>query len=126
MNHQNAATIGGDVDSMFLNRNIPVSARKRAHEFVVISRDVNNRHALARLAQNLLDHVVVLLWPIATASQLPDVDQIADDIELLAIVIAQELKHRLGVACPGPEMKTGDPRRANTMQRLVSRRWRFK
>jgi len=91
----------------------------------VISRDVNNRHALARLAQNLLDHVVVLLWPIATASQLPDVDQIADDVELLAIVIAQELKHRLGVACPCPEMKIGDPRRANTMQRFGSCRWRF-
>src|SRR6266700_3461593 len=67
VNHENAATISRDVNSVFLDRNVSVSAPKCADEFVVILR------------------------PVASASQLPDIDQIADDIELLAIVIAQEL-----------------------------------
>src|SRR5205085_9875782 len=95
---------GRDVNGMFLNRNISVSARERADELVVISRNVNDRHAFARFSQNFLDHVVVLLRPVAAASQLPDVDQITDDIEFLAIVIAQKLEDRLGVARPSSEM----------------------
>src|SRR6266436_651198 len=91
VNHDNAATISRDVNSVFLHRNVSVSAPKCADEFVVISGHVNNRHALACFAQDFLNDVVVRLRPVASASQLPDIDQIADDIELLAIVIAQEL-----------------------------------
>ncbi len=126
MNDENAPTISGDVNGMFLNGDIAVGTGEGADELVVISRDVNDRNSFARFAQDFLDHVVVLLRPIATASQLPDVDQIPDDVEFLAIVIAQKLKHRLGVARPCPEMKIGDPRCANAMERFRSGRRRFK
>src|SRR5207302_256654 len=116
VNHENAATISRDVNRVLLNRNVSVSAAEGADELIVISGNVNHRHALARFAQDFLDHVVVLLRPIATAPQLPDIDQIANDVEFLAIVIAQKLKHRLGVARPCSEMKIGDPGRTNMVE----------
>ena len=119
VNHENAATIRGDVNGVFLNRNVSVSAGKRADEFVVISGNVNNRHALAGFAQNLLNHVVVLLRPIATAAQLPNVDQITDDVEFFTIVIAKELKQRLGIAGPCSEMNIRDPGRAHPPHRFT-------
>ena len=41
-------------------------------------------------AQDLLDHVVVLLRPITRAAQAPDVDDIADEIEGVRLDLAQE------------------------------------
>jgi len=53
----------------------------------------------------------MLLRPIATAAQLPNVDQIADDVEFLAIILAQELEQRLRIARPCPKMNVGNPGR---------------
>src|SRR5260370_35624552 len=91
VDHEHALTAYRFVDDIRLDRNVSVSSGECAHELVVISWDVNHRHALARFAQDLLNHVVVLLWPVAAKAQLPDVDQIGDYIKFFAIVIAQNL-----------------------------------
>src|SRR5438067_2986782 len=114
MNDEDASAIRRDMNRALLNGNISVSAGKRGNELVVIARNINHRHALARFPQNFLDHVVVHLWPVTTAAQLPDVDQIADDVEFPAIVIAQELQKRFRVARPCSEMDVGNPGGANT------------
>ena len=46
---------------------------------------------LARLAQQLLDDVVMGLWPVPGATQAPAVDDVADQIQPFAFRVAQEI-----------------------------------
>ena len=98
MNDQQPAAIGGEMDRPFLDRDVSVRTGKGGNEFVVIAGNVNHADAFARFAQDFLDHVIVRLGPVAPPSQLPDVDQVADDVEFLAVIIAQELEQRVDVA----------------------------
>ncbi len=106
---ENASAVRRFVNGVFLDRDVAVGAAERGHELIVITRDVNDRHAFARFAQDFLDDVVMLLRPVATTTQRPDVDQIADDIKFVAIVIAQKLQERICVARARAEMDIGNP-----------------
>ena len=77
---------------------IAVGATEVSYKLVVVSRDVNHTRALARFPQNFLDHVIMLLWPINSATQRPDVDQVAHDVQSFEIVRAQKIEQRCGVA----------------------------
>src|SRR5436305_12063922 len=101
---EHATSIHQTMDRMSLHGDIAVSAKKAGEHFVVITRDVNDACALARFAENFLDNVVVLLWPVTAAAQLPDVDQIAHHIERLAFVLAQEVEQRAGIAAACAQM----------------------
>ena len=68
------------MNCVLLNLDIPVRSTEARHQFVVISRDVNYTRALAGFAQNFLDHVIVLLWPVNRAPQRPDINQVAHDV----------------------------------------------
>ena len=72
----------------------------------------------SRFPQNFLDDVIVLLWPITAAAQLPDVDQIADDVESFGFIVAQKIKQGGGVASARAQMHIRNPRRAHTPHRL--------
>src|ERR1700682_3838814 len=98
VNNQNAPPIGGGVDEVFGDRDMAVVTAKASEEFVVVAGDVNDASAFARFAQEFLDDVVVLLRPIDSAPHLPDIDQIADDVERFEFVIAQKIPKRAGVA----------------------------
>ena len=63
-----------------------------AQEFVVIAGNVDQPRALARLAQQLLHHVVVRLRPIPRRSQRPAVDDVADQIDRFGFVVAEEIE----------------------------------
>ena len=78
-------------------------------KLIVVPRDVDDPGAFARFAQQFLDDVVMFLRPINPAPQRPDIDQIADDVERLELVVLQKMKQSSGVAAPGPEMDVGDP-----------------
>src|ERR1700687_5709009 len=65
----------------------------------------------ARLAQQLLHHGVVLLRPEPAGSELPAVDDIADQINRIGIVIAQEIEQPVGLAAARAEMNVGDEER---------------
>lgn len=104
VNDQNAAIIGGNVNRALLDRYVPVGTGERRNEFVVITRDINDGHVFARLAEDFLDDVVMRLWPVMPSPQRPDINQITDDIEFFAFVIAQELQERFGVARSFPEV----------------------
>src|SRR2546423_619390 len=54
MNDEDASAIRRDMNRALLNGNISVSAGKRGNELVVIARNINHRHALARFPQNFL------------------------------------------------------------------------
>ncbi len=89
-----------------------VDSAKAANEFIVIAGDVDDLCSLARGAQDFLDDVVVLLRPIDSAAELPDIDQIAHDVERADIVPAQEIEEGRGLAVARAEMQIGDPRGA--------------
>src|SRR6266516_7950255 len=114
VNDEHATSVRQTMDRMSLHGDIAVSAEKTGEHFVVVTRDVNDACALARFAENFLDNVVVLLWPVTAAAQkLPDVDQIAHHIERFAFVLAQKIEQRAGIATACAQMDIGNPRRAH-------------
>ncbi len=80
----------------------------------MIARDVNSARAFARFAQNFLNDVIMLLRPINSAPQLPDIDQIADNIKRLELVLAQEIEQRAGITAARAQVHVGYPRCAHT------------
>src|SRR5215472_15474428 len=100
------------MDCVFLNLDISVSPTEARHQFIVISRDVNYTRTLASFAQNFLDHVVVLLWPVSCAPQGPDVDQVPHDVERIEIGLAEKIQERGGVAAARAQVRVGYPRGA--------------
>jgi hypothetical protein len=109
MDHQNAFPGGSHVDCGLLDLDVAIGPTKVSDQLVVIARDINHMRALAGFAQNFLDHVVVRLWPINSAPQRPDVDQVAHDVECLKIVFAQKIQQRGCVAAARPQVRVGDP-----------------
>ena len=92
VNDQDALPGSGHVNCALLDLDIPVGATKAGHQFVVISWDINYAGALACFTQNFLDHVVVFLWPINSAPQRPNVDQVPDDVERVELGLAQKIE----------------------------------
>ena len=92
MHDEDAPAIGGRVDGLLLERDVAVVSDESGHELVVVPRDIDDARAFARFAQEFLDDVVVLLRPIDATTKLPDIDEIADDVERLHLVIAKELE----------------------------------
>src|SRR5262249_29296657 len=75
-----------------------------AQELVVIARHVDDLGALARLAQHLLHEVVVRLRPVPIRLQRPAVDDVADHIDGVGVVAAQEIQQSVGLRAAGSEM----------------------
>ena len=92
-----------------LDLDVAVDPTEVDHELVVISRDVDYMRALASFAQNFLDHVVVLLRPLNPATQRPNIDEVAHDIERIKIVLAQKVQQSSGVAAARTQVRIGDP-----------------
>jgi len=59
----------------------------------------------------------VLLRPINTAAQRPNIDQIAHNVERLEIVLPEKIQQRCGIAAACAQMRVGDPRGAITLWR---------
>ena len=79
-----------------------------AQEFIVVARRVNDARAFARLAQKLLHHVVVRLRPVEAGSHRPAVDDIADQINRIRLVMAQEVEKLCSLTAARAEMNVGD------------------
>ena len=80
-------------------------------ELVVIAGDIDDARALAGLAQQLLDDVVVRLRPVPGTAQPPAVDDIADEIDRLGLVMAQEIDQELRLGRLRAEMDVGNEER---------------
>src|SRR3989442_1660330 len=124
VNNQDSFPASGDMDCPLLDFDVAVGPAEVRHQLVVISRDVDHMRSFARFAQKFLDHVVVLLRPINSATQRPDIDQVADDVQNLEVVFAQKIQQRRGVAAARTEVRIGDPRGAITSRRQNCV-WRF-
>jgi hypothetical protein len=108
-----AAAVGGLVHDVLDDLDAAeMRAVIAAQEFVVIAGDVDDAGALARLAQQLLHHVVMRLRPVPGGLQRPAVDDIADEIEDVGLVPAQEVEEFFGLTAARAEMHVGDEKRA--------------
>ena len=81
-------------------------------QLVVVARYIGDPGAVLGLAEYRADHVVVQLWPVQSPFHLPDVDDVADEVEMITAGAAEELEEHLCVAAPESEMDVGDPDRS--------------
>jgi hypothetical protein len=88
-----------------------MGAGKIAQEFVMIAGDIDDAGPLARLAQHFLDHVIAILRPIPAALQPPAVNDIADEVDCIGLVVAQEIQQKIGLGGLGAEMHIGNEQR---------------
>ena len=94
---------------MFGDGDVAVVTAKPAEEFVVVPRNIDYARAFAGFAKEFLNDIVMRLGPVNAAPHLPDVDQVADDIQSLELVRPKEFEKRGGVAIACAEMNVGDP-----------------
>ena len=97
-----------------------VQAAERADRLVVVAGHEDDVRSLARLAQHLLDDVVVRLVPEEAALHRPAVDDVADQVQPGRLVVAQEVEQVLGLAAGGAQVDVGDEDRP-VLHRCVGR-----
>ena len=106
---QNSFAGRRDVDGVSLDVDVSVRAAEISDHLVVITRDVDDARALSGFAQDFLNDVVMGLRPVTAAAHRPDVDQIADDVEVLKLVISKKVDQHTGVRAASAEMHVGNP-----------------
>ena len=84
-----------------------------AQELVMVARNIDHAGALARLAQELLHDVIMGLWPIPARFQLPAIDDVANQINGVGIVIAQKVEELIRLAAFRAKMDIGQEKRPN-------------
>ena len=106
---QIAAAVGALVDGVLHHLDAAeMGAVIAAQEFVVVARDVDDARTLAALAQQFLHHVVMRLRPIPRRAQRPAVDDVADEVNGVGFVVAQEVEQFFGLAAARAEMHVGN------------------
>jgi hypothetical protein len=75
-----------------------------AQELVVVPGQVDQARSFPHLAQELLHHVVVGLWPVPAGPEAPAVDDVADEVDHVRVVVPEKVEQQLGLAPPRPEM----------------------
>ena len=84
-------------------------AKKAGDEFIVVAGDINDARSFAPGAEKLLDYVIVGLRPVDAATERPNINEIADDVERLEFVGTEEMQEGVRAAAAGAEMHVGDP-----------------
>ena len=71
-------------------------------KFVMIAGNEDNPGALPCFSQKLLDDVIMFLGPIPALPQAPSVDNIPDEVKIIAFGASQEIEQeiRLASGCP--------------------------
>ena len=110
MDHQQSQAERGAMYLLAANRDAAeCEVEKMTGGFVVVAGDVDDLGALARLAQDLLHDVVVRLLPVPAAPQLPAVDDVADEVEVIRFGAPQKLEQAGSLAAGRPQMGIRDP-----------------
>src|SRR6476646_7336577 len=81
VNDEVAPAVRADMHNVALNgHTAEFHAAIIAERLVVIAGDEHKLGALAPLAQELLQHVIVGLWPVNAAPDAPEVEDVADQV----------------------------------------------
>jgi hypothetical protein len=78
---------------------------------VVITRDEDNPRSLAGFAKKLLQHVVMRLEPKGAPPDAPEIDDVANEIDRVGIVVAEKIKKGFRLARPCAEMQIRNEKR---------------
>jgi len=98
------STVRRGVDRILSDFDAGVVTVEGGEEFIVVADDVNDLGAFAALAEEFLDHIVVILRPVDSATKSPDIDQITDKVERLKFGIPEKIDQGAGVAALGSQM----------------------
>jgi len=94
-----APAIGGDVHRVVHHLHpAKVVVGEVARKLVVVAWHKHHLGALARLAQDLLDDIVVRLGPEPAPAQLPAVNDVTQQVQVIARVSFQKFKQGFGLA----------------------------
>ena len=108
VDQQKTPAVGGFVHQLIDHLDIAENdAAVIAQRLVVIAGDEHHALAVARPAQQLLDHGVLRRRPVDAAAHRPEIDNVADQESLLGRVFAQEVDETLGLARPRAEVNVG-------------------
>ncbi len=108
MDDEIALAVGRRVHRLVLDLDAAeVLAAVLADALVVIARNEDDARALAHLAQQLLQHVVVRLGPDGAAADAPEVDDVADQIDRVGLGLLEEIEQQLGLRGARPEVDVG-------------------
>ena len=110
VHHQEAAAVGGLVNDFIDDLDVADHhAAILAHDLVVVARDEHHPGIMLGLAQQRAHHVAVALRPVALLLQVPEVDDVADQVERLATHLANEIEQVFGAAAGKAQMNVGNP-----------------
>ncbi len=114
MQQQVAPAVGGDVDVLAPDFDVAEgNAVVFAHRLVVVAGDQHHALAVAGAAQDLLHHGVLRRGPMDAAIHRPEVDDVADQKQVLAFVVSQEVEQTVRLAAASAQMDVGNEDRAN-------------
>jgi len=74
----------------------------------VVSRHVVDAGAPLEHPEDAADHVARRIGPDEVAPQFPAVDDVADEVEIVGLEAAEELKQLVGPGKPAAQMDVGD------------------
>jgi len=110
VNDEVTLAVGGGVDDAFGEAHgAEADAEKFFEELIVIADDESHARLLPVLAKQFLDEHVVVLGPVPFAAQLPAVDEIADDVEVLAFIVPEEGEKFVHLGMLRAEVNVRDP-----------------
>ena len=72
---------------------------------IVIAGNEDDLRSLAGLAKKLLQHVIMRLQPQGVSPDPPKIDDVADEIDRVGIVVAEKIEKSFGLACPRAKME---------------------
>ncbi len=91
-----------------------IAAIVAAHDLVMVAGDIHDPRAAPRLAEQFQHHRIVRLGPIPGALQPPAIDDVADQIHGLGIVVLEEVEELFGLGAMRAEMEIREEQRPVT------------
>src|SRR5438128_4934269 len=105
MDYEHPAAIDQTMNGMLLHSDVAIGAVKFGEQIIVITGDVNGPRAFTRFPKNLLNNVVMLLRPINTAPQLPDVDQVPSHKECFDFELERKILQSAPMRPTSPKLQ---------------------
>ena len=109
MHHQHAFTAQRFMDVFTVHFQVAeADAPDLAELLVVIAGHIDDARAVLGLAEDGAQYVAVRLRPVEAAAQAPDIDDVADQNQLVGLNPAQEIQYQVGAAVARTQMDIGD------------------
>ena len=112
MHDEIAPAVAGGVNDVVVDLD---AAERRtaiiAHSLLVIAGNVDDAATLPHLAKQLLQHVVMRLQPDRAALHSPEIDDVADQVDSVGVMMLEEVEEGVGLRGAGAQMDVGDEKR---------------